>query len=139
MVGCKLLRSKSFINVFKDKKTNMLKAFFSFKSFQAKTNLKELWKNSSIKTNEILKWTKALTKNIRLNVKEVKVINYSNKAAAVTELSRCRRTKSLRITGYSKPLSLKQYLQLDQEYHGALPLSIIIQKTVTKATQKSKY
>jgi hypothetical protein len=62
--------------------------------------------------------------------------NHSNRAAAVTELSRSGvgEQKLVKITGHSNPSSLKPYLQLNQEHLREIIGSIrtTIQETVTK-------
>jgi hypothetical protein len=112
------------------------KFFLTPNPFWQKTNSKGWYKNSPIGTNEISKWTKSSAKNIGLDVKRVKITNHSNRAAAVTELSRngVGEQKLVKITGHSNPSSLKPYLQLNQEHHREIIGSIrtTIQETVTK-------
>lgn len=117
------------------------KFFLTTNPFWQKPNSKGWYKNSPIGTNEISKWTKSSAKNIGLDVKRVKITNHSNRAAAVTELSRSGvgEQKLVKITGHSNPSSLKPYLQLDQEHHRELIGSIrtTIQGTVTTTAQNT--
>ena len=71
----------------------------------------------------------------------MKITNHSNRAAAVTELSRSGvgEQKLVKIIGHSNPSSLKPYFQLDQEHHREVNGSIrtTFQGTVTTTAQNT--
>lgn len=106
----------------RNKDTKAERLFLTPNPFWLTKFSKGWYKHSPIGVNEISKWTKLSALHIGLDVKRKKITNHSNRAAAVTELSKggVSEQKLIKITGHSNSQSIKPYLNIDKQHHTEL-------------------
>lgn len=112
--------------------------FLAPNPFWQKSSSKGWYKNVPIGINKISKWTKCSAQRIGIDVKRVKITNHSNRAAAVSELSKSgiEEQSLIKITGHSNSTSIKPYLQIDKEHHSNIIQSMRLnQETTTTVTK----
>lgn len=77
------------------------------------------YKNCPIGKNTLSNWTKQAAQKIGLDTEKEKITNHSNRATAVSTLSKAGVSEQtlIKITGHSSAASIKPYLQMDKTHH----------------------